>query len=106
MGKSSDIIVKYVKGGLPILLYKTGCILHFHKCILYSNIFKYWWQVLIMGEITISLLDDGEEKLRDLAENQKRSIFKQIEYLVEQKVNSSPTLNEKHFGKGSSRQQR
>ncbi len=37
-----------------------------------------------MGKITLSLTDEGEEKLRDLAEEERRSISKQVEHILEE----------------------
>jgi len=36
-----------------------------------------------MGKITLSLSDEGEKELRELADEEKRSISKEVEHLVE-----------------------
>lgn len=45
-----------------------------------------------MGKITISLSDEGEQMLRELAKRNVRSISKQVEYYVRKdKGRNSPT---------------
>lgn len=35
-----------------------------------------------MGNITLSLSDESEEELRELAKEEKRSVTKQVEYIL------------------------